>query len=103
MIGNQAFLLYRDKQLLNLRSATHMLKVLFVKPGILSKVLAGVFPYFSPTFHPWDDDNRETIRIWKRAYEQTGDTHKAFDALVKHQSGIRTGLRPVAHPPEVLS
>ncbi|MDF1630228.1 MAG: metal-dependent hydrolase [Alcanivoracaceae bacterium] len=100
MIGNQAFLLAKDKQLLNLRSATHMLKVLFVKPGILSKVLAGVFPYFSPTFHPWDDDNREIIRIWKRAHEQTGDTHKAFEALLKHQRGTRTGrrLRPVAQP-----
>ncbi|MEE4251557.1 MAG: metal-dependent hydrolase, partial [Alcanivoracaceae bacterium] len=86
--------------LLNLRSATHMLKVLFVKPGILSKVLAGVFPYFSPTFHPWDDDNREIIRIWKRAHEQTGDTRKAFEALLKHQRGTRTGrrLRPVAQP-----
>ena len=59
-----------------------------------------MFPYFSPTFHPWDDDNREIIRVWKRAYEKTGDTHKAFEALLKHQRGTRTSrrLRPVAQP-----
>lgn len=81
MIGNQSYLLYKDRQVFNLRSAAHMAKVLFVRPGILSKVLGGVFPYFSPTFHPWDDDNRAVIRVWKRAYEQTGDPQKAFKAL----------------------
>lgn len=96
LIGNQAFLLYRDKQLLNLRSATHMLKVLFFRPGILSKVLAGVFPYFSPTFHPWDDDNREIIRAWKRVYEKTGDTHKAFEAIRTYQPGARSTKIPLS-------
>ena len=100
MVGNQAFLLYKDKQILNLRSAAYMTRILFLKPGILSKVLAGIFPYFSPTFHPWDDDNREIIRVWKRVYEKTNDTHKAFEAVRKHQSGPRIGdgLHPVAQP-----
>lgn len=94
MIGNQTYLLYKDRQVLNLRSAAHMLKVLFWRPGILSKVLGGVLPYFSPTFHPWDDDNREVIRIWKRAYEKTGDTQQAYQALRDHRAGKARGATP---------
>ena len=86
MIGNQTYLLYKDRQILNLRSAAKMAKILFWRPGILSKVLGGVPPYFSPTFHPWDDDNRDVIRIWKRAYEETGDAQKAYQALRNHRS-----------------
>ena len=86
MIGNQAYLLYKDGQALNLRSAINMGNILFLKPGILSKVIAGVFPYFSPTFHPWDDDNREVIHVWKQSYDKNGDVRKAFDALRTNRS-----------------
>jgi len=96
MIGNQTYLLYKDRQVLNLRSAMHMLKVLFWRPGVLAKVLAGVVPYFSPTFHPWDDDNRDVIRIWKRAYEKTGDTSKAFLALRNHRRDHKRQAVPLA-------
>ncbi|WP_340676376.1 metal-dependent hydrolase [Paraperlucidibaca sp.] len=84
MIGKQAYLLYKDRQILQPRSAFHMAKVLFVRPGILSKVLAGVLPYFSPTFHPWDDDNRHVIHVWKRAYEKSNDAQQAYQALRDH-------------------
>lgn len=88
MVGNQSYLLYKDKQMLNLPSAGRMLNVLFWKPGILSKVLAGVVPYFSPTFHPWDDDNRDVIHAWKRVYEETGDPQKAYQA-VRDRSSVK--------------
>ncbi len=81
MVGNHFYLLYADKQLTNWRSALRMTKTLFVSPGVLTGVLKTLLPYYSPTFHPWDDDNREIIRVWKREYDQTGDTLKAFDAL----------------------
>jgi len=87
MIGNQTYLLYKDRQLLNLRSALHMLKILFWRPGILSKVVGGVLPYFSPSFHPWDDDNRHVIHIWKQAYEKTHDPQQAFNALRDKRAG----------------
>lgn len=96
MIGNQTYLLYKDRQILNLRSAAHMAKMLFWRPGILSKVLGGVTPYFSPTFHPWDDDNRHVIHIWKRAYEETGDPQKAYQALRDHR---RRNLPPTRTTP----
>jgi predicted metal-dependent hydrolase len=92
LIGNQSYLLYKDGQLLNLRSAAHMTRVVFFRPGILSKVLAGVLPYFSPTFHPWDDDNRDVIRVWKRVYEESDDTKKAFQAL-RHRRPSHQGAQ----------
>ena len=98
MIGNQTYLLYKDRQILNLWSAAKMTKVLFWRPGILSKVLAGVPPYFSPTFHPWDDDNRDVIRIWKRAYERTGDPHKAYQALRDHRANNVHGTFETPQP-----
>lgn len=84
MLGNHFYLLYADGQLTNWRSAARMSKTLFVSPGILTGVLKTYLPYYSPTFHPWDDDNREIIRVWKREYDRTGDTAKAFEALRKH-------------------
>lgn len=99
LIGNQSFLVYKDKQLFNLSSAGSMLKTLFIKPAVFSKVLAGVIPYFSPTFHPWDDDNRALLHIWKRVYEQTGDPEAAYQALRRHRAvtHVRTaGASPVA-------
>jgi predicted metal-dependent hydrolase len=89
MVGNHAYLLYKDHQLGNWRSALRMSRILFGDPGILTRVIASTLPYYSPTFHPWDDDNRATIGIWKRCYERTGDPHQAYLALceAKRQSG----------------
>lgn len=86
MLGNQGYLLYKDRQLTNWRSAMRMTNVLFGNPGIFTKIFKSHYlPYFMPDFHPWDDDNREVIHVWKRAYDKTGDTHKAFQALVNWQ------------------
>jgi len=82
MIGNHGYLLYKDRQLTNWRSALRMSNVLFGNPGILTRIIKSHYvPYFMPDFHPWDDDNREVIHVWKRAYDKTNDTHKAFQAL----------------------
>ncbi len=97
LVGNQGYLLFKDKQFLNVRSAARMTHLLFLRPGILRKVLAGVIPYFSPTFHPWDDDNREIIRIWKRAFERTGDVKEAYLAVLNHSLGsVRPTVIPLA-------
>lgn len=85
MIGNHAYLLYKDKQLTNWRSALRMANLLLNKPGILTRTLAHYLPYYQPDFHPWDDDNRAIIRVWKRAYEKNGDAHEAYRALREHQ------------------
>jgi len=87
MLGNQGYLLYKDRQLTNWRSAIRMADILLGNPGIFTRIFKShYFPYFKPDFHPWDDDNREIIQVWKRAYDESGDTHKAFQALVSwHQ------------------
>lgn len=83
MVGNQAYLLYKDKQLTNWRSALKMSNVLFGNPGIMARIFSSHYlPYFMPDFHPWDDDNREIIHVWKSNYEKTGDPHKAYQALL---------------------
>lgn len=51
MVGNQAYLLYKDGQLTNWRSAIRMSDKLFVRPGIFTRIFASHFlPYFSPDF-----------------------------------------------------
>ncbi len=85
MLASNAYLLYKDKQLTNWRSALRMVDLLANKPGILTRVFAHYLPYYKPDFHPWDDDNRAVIHVWKSAYEKTGDPHKAYKALLAHQ------------------
>lgn len=100
MVGNQAYLLYKDKQLSNWRSALNMSKVLLNSPGILTRIIKSHYvPYFMPNFHPWDDDNREVIHVWKREYEKTNDTHKAFDALKSWQRNRR--VKAIANSPRL--
>jgi len=81
LFGNLYQLLKSDKQLLNVRSAISMANCVLINPGILSKMLYHTPRYFLPNFHPWDDDNRDSIREWKKEYDKSGDTHKAFLAL----------------------
>jgi predicted metal-dependent hydrolase len=78
---NHAYLLYQDRQLTNLRSALYLADILFRRPGILSGVLRHYLPYYRPDFHPWDDDNREVIRVWKHEFEKSGDVRLAYQAL----------------------
>jgi len=110
MLGNHGYLLYKDKQLTNWRSALKMAGLLLNKPGILTKTLLYGLSYYKPDFHPWDDDNREIIHVWKRAYEKTGDAHKAFDVLrkfisksnEKNKSSAAVSVRKQKHPHPVL-
>lgn len=89
LVGNHAYLLYKDRQLTNARSAMHMSKLLFLSPGIMTKTLAGFFPYFRPGFHPWDDDNRDLIHVWKKEYRATGNPHQAFEKLSQYVNAQR--------------
>lgn len=85
MLASNAYLLYKDKQLTNWRSALRMTNLLYKKPGILARTFSHYLPYYRPDFHPWDDDNRAVIHVWKKAYDKTGDPHQAYQALLAHQ------------------
>lgn len=92
MVGNHAYLLYKDKQLTNWRSALKMVDLLMYRPGILSRTLVHALAYYKPDFHPWDDDNRAVIHVWKKAFDKTGDTHKAFDVLRNSKHKLLTAI-----------
>lgn len=53
--------LWRDRQTFNLRAALGFLKFIFVKPGPLTRMIPDYLDYFSPSFHPWQHDNRALI------------------------------------------
>src|SRR5690606_6057147 len=78
MTAAAAYLLWKEKQLSNIPSAIRMLDTMFGNPGLLRHVGALYCPYYKPNFHPWEDDNREVIQIWKNAYERTNDASQAF-------------------------
>ncbi|MBV1881593.1 MAG: metal-dependent hydrolase [Pseudomonadales bacterium] len=75
------YLLYKDKQLTNFASAKRFFRTQFTNPGVLTKLGKMYFPFFRRDFHPWDDDNRAVIHAWKKEYNKSGDTTKAFHAL----------------------
>ena len=79
------YLAWHEKQLTNLPSIARMLDTMLGRPGVLRHIAALYFPYYSPNFHPWDDDNREVIHIWKEAYERTGDASLAFQEFCEWQ------------------
>ncbi|MBV1922214.1 MAG: metal-dependent hydrolase [Pseudomonadales bacterium] len=81
LFSNLYLLVKEDKQLLNVKSALSMAHCVLIRPAILSKMLYHTPRYFLPNFHPWDDDNRKIIQPWKKEYEKSRDTHKAFIAL----------------------
>lgn len=76
---NMFYLLYKDKQLGNLASATRMLKIIAYQPGFVRKILQACIPYLRPDFHPWERDNSALISVWKNAYRQSGDILQATE------------------------
>lgn len=75
-------LVAKDGQLFNWRSMVKSLNFQFGKPGFMRLLFKHYLPYYLPTFHPWDHDNRAQMRSWKDTFEATGDTMKAFQAFI---------------------
>ncbi|MBY8964483.1 metal-dependent hydrolase [Algiphilus sp. NNCM1] len=95
--GNWLYFLWKDRQLSNVASALRAAKTLFLSPGIFTRAFViETLPFLSPRFHPWDTDNREVIHAWKRAYEETGDAHQAYQAFRQWHAGDRNAA-PVGH------
>ena len=75
------YLLWKDKELTNIPSAIRMFDTLFYRPGLLRRFAKLYLPFYKPGFHPWEDDNRELIHVWKTAFEKTGDPRHAYEVL----------------------
>jgi len=92
--GHMLYLLYKEKQLLNWRSMLKCLKLQIGPKGLLTRLFTGhYFAYYSPKFHPWDDDNRSQIRKWKEVFAATGDTSKAYEAFCNSADAKNPGFK----------
>ncbi|WP_420466462.1 metal-dependent hydrolase [Panacagrimonas sp.] len=92
--GHMLYLLYKEKQLLNWRSMLKCLKLQIGPKGLLTRLFTGhYFPYYLPSFHPWDDDNRSQIRKWKEVFNATGDTAKAYEAFRNSADSKGSGFK----------
>lgn len=86
----QFYLLYKDGQLSNLRSALKLLDLMFRKPALMSQLLVASLDYLRPGFHPWDHDNREVVKVWRDVFEQTQDPVAATEAMRAWQREQKT-------------
>lgn len=44
-------------------------KYLLVKPGFLRRIVPGWLAYFMPGFHPWNEDDRDLIKLYEGEFE----------------------------------
>ncbi len=44
-------------------------KYLLLKPGFLTRIIPGWLAFFLPGFHPWNEDDRELIKIYEGDFE----------------------------------
>lgn len=83
--AGQFYLLYKDRQLFNLKSALHCAKTLFVKPAVMNKIWLRSLAFFKPGFHPWQHDNLALIQLWCDEYERSKDPLQATALLLQWQ------------------
>jgi predicted metal-dependent hydrolase len=51
--------------------------------GLYPRLLPHYLAYFKPGFHPWQQGDLDTYRLWRDAYENSGDDAiAAADAVV---------------------
>ena len=60
----QAIMLKHDKKLFNWQTIKSAANFIVVKSGVLSRYLLKYLAYYSPGFHPWNDDNKAIINDW---------------------------------------
>jgi predicted metal-dependent hydrolase len=61
-------MLKADGKLWSLREWASGFKFLFLRPGILRRVVIPYFKFYRRDFHPWQHDNRALIADWEREY-----------------------------------
>lgn len=81
VIGGQFYLLAKDGEIFNAKSADNYFRTMLGKGGLLKQVISSFIPYLKPDFHPWDSDNREAVKIWRDEYARSGDAVAASNTL----------------------
>jgi len=71
-LRNVCIMLQKDGKLWSAREWASGFKFLFIKPGILRRVIPAWLRFFRKDFHPWQVDNRQLVEEWER--RQNGAT-----------------------------
>lgn len=61
-------LLKHEGQLGNLRAWADFINFMYGRPGIVRKMLPAYFRFYSPKFHPWNQDARELVNRAKKKW-----------------------------------
>ena len=80
------WLMIRRGHIFNVRAWSHSFWYLWVSPGIWRRVMAGVFSYMSPDFHPWKRSVKPEVLAWRNYYrkvmKRAPTTPSLFDPAV---------------------
>lgn len=66
LLLNTAYMLKKDKALWKLSTWRSGFKFIFGKGGLIREMRADYLQYYDPSFHPWDDDNRDLLENWQQ-------------------------------------
>jgi predicted metal-dependent hydrolase len=69
--GLMIWLMARRGELFNLRAWARASWYLWISPGVWRRVMAGVFAYLAPDFHPWKREVRPEVLAWRTYYRET--------------------------------
>ncbi len=64
LLANTTYMLRQDEKLWKWSTLKSGFEFLFAKGGVLREMRADYLKYFTPDFHPWDDDNRHLLESW---------------------------------------
>jgi predicted metal-dependent hydrolase len=70
-LRNVCIMLQKDGKLWSIREWASGFKFLFIKPGMLRRVIPAWFSFFRKDFHPWQDDNRQLIDAWEKRQDHS--------------------------------
>lgn len=70
----QLVLVAHDRKLTDLGGWWRFLKVQFLSPGFVWRLLIPYLRYYLPGFHPWQHDNHVLVEQWKAANESPAST-----------------------------
>ncbi|RQH05831.1 metal-dependent hydrolase [Paraburkholderia dinghuensis] len=62
-------LVRHDRRATDIRGWLRLLRVLFISPGPLTRMLPHWFAWFRPGFHPWQRDNRALVERFSQRFE----------------------------------
>lgn len=66
LLLNTVYMLRKDKVLWKWSTLRSGFRFMFGKGGLIREMRADYLKYYDPSFHPWDDDNRDLLDNWQQ-------------------------------------